>query len=151
MKNGKMGSYNNTDVLTAKKTKLVLMMYDGAIRFAEEGLRRIQIKDIEGRGIFIGKSQKVVLELMNVLDMDEGGEIAKSFSRLYAFINRNLTMANIRGEEKFVIDSLKVLNELRNGWTEMSSQTDSQPVTIKPQIISKKFTKNFVPRLAVQA
>lgn len=114
--NGQVKYYRDTQVLTAKRAKLILMMYDGAIRFAREAVKRIQSKDIAGRGVYIRKTQDIILELMNSLDRENGGEIASNLSRLYLFMNRNLIMANIQGEEKFIEDIIKILEELRDAW-----------------------------------
>lgn len=114
--NGQAKYYQNNQVLTAKKPKLILMMYDGAIRFARESINKIRSKDIAGKGTYIRKTQDIILELMNSLDMENGGEIANNLSKLYLFMNRNLIMANIQGEEKYIEDVIKILEELRAAW-----------------------------------
>ena len=114
--NGHAKYYQNNQILTAKKSKLILMMYDGAIRFARESINKIRSKDIAGRGAYIRKTQDIILELMNSLDMENGGEIAGNLSRLYLFMNRNLIMANMQGDEKYIEDIIKILTELRDAW-----------------------------------
>lgn len=114
--NGHAKYYQNNQILTAKKSKLILMMYDGAIRFARESINKIHSKDIAGRGAYIRKTQDIILELMNSLDMENGGEIAGNLSRLYLFMNRNLIMANMQGDEKYIEDIIKILTELRDAW-----------------------------------
>lgn len=114
--NGQAKYYQDNQILTAKKSKLILMMYDGAIRFARESINKIRSKDIAGRGAYIRKTQDIILELMNSLDMENGGEIAGNLSRLYLFMNRNLIMANVQGDEKYIEDIIKILMELRDAW-----------------------------------
>lgn len=114
--NGHAKYYQNNQILTVKKSKLILMMYDGAIRFARESINKIRSKDIAGRGAYIRKTQDIILELMNSLDMENGGEIAGNLSRLYLFMNRNLIMANMQGDEKYIEDIIKILTELRDAW-----------------------------------
>ncbi|MBI3582824.1 MAG: flagellar export chaperone FliS [Nitrospinae bacterium] len=114
--NGYAKYYQNNQILTAKKSKLILMMYDGAIRFARESINKIRSKDIAGRGTYIRKTQDIILELMNSLDMENGGEIAGNLSKLYLFMNRNLIMANVQGHEKYIEDIIKILTELRDAW-----------------------------------
>lgn len=114
--NGHAKYYQSNQILTAKKSKLILMMYDGAIRFARESINKIRSKDIAGRGTYIRKTQDIILELMNSLDMENGGEIAGNLSRLYLFMNRNLIMANMQGDEKYIEDIIKILTELRDAW-----------------------------------
>ncbi|MEK6589866.1 MAG: flagellar export chaperone FliS [Nitrospinota bacterium] len=116
LNNGLVKNYNDTQILTAKRVKLVLMMYDGAIRFAKEAVKRMHSKDIAGRGVYIRRTQDIILELLNSLDRDKGGEIADNLSRLYLFMNRNLIMANIQGEEKFINEIIGILLELRDAW-----------------------------------
>ena len=110
------GAYNKMEVLTASSSKLVLLMYDGAIRFAEEGLRRIEKNDISGRGLYLGKSREIVIELMNVVDTKKGGEIGENLVRLYVYINTKLNIAISNGDEEIVREVIGLLSELREGW-----------------------------------
>jgi flagellar protein FliS len=138
--NGQAKYYQNNQVLTAKNSKLILMMYDGAIRFARESINKIRSKDIAGRGAYIRKTQDIILELMNSLDMENGGEIANNLSRLYLFMNRNLIMANIQGEEKYIEDVVKILVELKATWDIVinNSYRNEQAVNEEGRFYSEK-------------
>ena len=138
--NGHAKYYQNNQILTAKKSKLILMMYDGAIRFARESINKIRSKDIAGRGAYIRKTQDIILELMNSLDMENGGEIAGNLSRLYLFMNRNLIMANMQGNEKYIEDIIKILMELRDAWDTVvnNSYKNEQVVNDRAGYVEKK-------------
>ena len=117
-------AYRNNAVLTASPGQLVLMLYDGAIRsldvaadaFArpEEDLRRI-----EAINNSLLKAQAILLELRGTLDLEAGGELAKSLDQLYDYYQRRLDQANIRKDLQPVLEVKRLLKDLRDGWAEM--------------------------------
>jgi len=114
-----LNQYKATQVNTADQGKLVLMMYDGAIRFVEIAKRKLQENDIAGKGVYISKAEAVISELMASLNMEQGGEIASSLEKLYAFMNRQLRIANVNKDIKPLDIVLKILGELKEAWTKI--------------------------------
>jgi flagellar protein FliS len=114
-----LNQYKATQVNTANQEKLVLMMYDGAIKFVEIAKKKLQENDIAGKGVYISKAEAVISELMASLSMEQGGEIASSLEKLYAFMNRQLRIANVNKDIKPLDIVLKILGELREAWTKI--------------------------------
>jgi len=110
--------YKNTSVQSASREKLLLMLYEAAIRFIKKGLKAIDEKDIAERGINIGKAYDIFMELSNTLDHKAGGEIANNLEQLYMYLTDQLTQANIKGERKPLEDALKITETLYSGWVE---------------------------------
>lgn len=110
--------YKNTSVQSASREKLLLMMYEGAIRFIKKAIIACDKKDIAERGMNIGRAYDIILELNNTLDHKAGGDIAKQLEQLYMFMTDQLTHANIKGEKKYLEEVLKILNTLHSGWKE---------------------------------
>lgn len=110
--------YKQTSVQSASKEKILLMLYEGAIRFVKQALLAIDKKDIADRGINIGRAYDVIIELNNTLNHDVGGEISKNLEQLYMFITDQLTKANATGQKKPLEDVLKILETLYSGWVE---------------------------------
>jgi flagellar protein FliS len=108
--------YEKTDVSTADQRKLILMMYDGAIRSIQQAQLRLQNKDMMGKGLDIAKAQRIVSELQNALDLKRGGEIAVSLDTLYVFVNNQLSMANLKNSQEHLKNAVAVLKELREAW-----------------------------------
>jgi flagellar protein FliS len=116
MKQHSINQYKRTEVATADQGKLILMMYDGAIKFVEIAKNKLRENDMAGKGIYISKAQGIISELMASLNMEGGGEIALSLEKLYAFMNRQLRIANVNKDIKPLDIVLKILKELRDAW-----------------------------------
>jgi flagellar protein FliS len=108
--------YKATSVQSASREKLLLMMYEGAIRFVKRAILACEQKNIAERGVNIGKAYDIVLELNNTLDHKVGGDIARNLEQLYMFITDKLTQANIKGDKAPLEEALKILETLYSGW-----------------------------------
>lgn len=118
MKNNAYQKYKNTSVQSASREKLLLMLYEGAIRFTKLAIKACEENKISERGINIGKTYDIILELNNTLDHQVGGEIAANLEQLYMFMTEQLTSANIKGEKEPLEEVLKILTMLHSGWKE---------------------------------
>lgn len=110
--------YKQTAVQSASKEKILLMLYEGCIRFMKQAVMCIDKKDIAGRGMNLGKAMDIVFELNNTLNHEAGGEIAKNLEQLYMFVSEQLTKANATGQKKPLEDAIKVFETLYSGWVE---------------------------------
>ncbi len=108
--------YKNQSVQTASREKILLMLYEGAIRFVKLSMQAVDNKNIAERGINIGKTLDIVFELNNTLDHKVGGEIAKNLEQLYMYLTDELTKANITGKKEHLQNVLKILETLYSGW-----------------------------------
>jgi len=108
--------YKKISVESASKEQLLLMMYEGAIKYIKKAIIAIDDKDIAGRGQNIGYAFDIIMELNNTLDHKVGGEIAANLEQLYIWMTNQLTQANISSDKKKLEETLKVLNTLYEGW-----------------------------------
>lgn len=116
MKNNAYQKYKSTAVQSASKEKLLLMLYEGAIKFTKLAVKACNEKKIADKGYNIGRAYDIIMELNNTLDHKIGGEIASNLEQLYMFIMEQYTRANISGNPKHLEDSLIVLENLYDGW-----------------------------------
>lgn len=114
--------YHNVQVMTADKVRLIIMMYDGVIRFNRSAEMAIKENNIEARNNFINRSLAIISELSNSLNMEEGGEIARNLSRLYDFAARTLTQANMKNDPKSIDSVTRVIAELKAGWESIAAE-----------------------------
>ena len=114
--------YKTTSIQSASREKLLLMMYEGAIKFTKLAIVAAEQKNIAERGMNIGRAYDIVLELNNTLDHSVGGEIAKNLEQLYMFITDQFTQANITGDPKYLREALKILETLYDGWVKAVEQ-----------------------------
>lgn len=118
----KVNQYQKVQVMTADRIRLIIMLYDGVVRFNKCAQRAIKEGDVEGRNTYLNRSQAIINELQNSLNMEEGGEIANNLSRLYDFSIGKLTEANFKNDFSAVEAVTKVINELKSGWEGIASE-----------------------------
>jgi flagellar secretion chaperone FliS len=114
--------YKQTSIQSASREKLLLMLYEGAIKFLKLSITAAENKNIADRGMNIGRCYDIILELNNTLDHKVAPEIAKNLEQLYMFITDKLTQGNISGDPKPLREALKVLETLYEGWVKAVEQ-----------------------------
>lgn len=114
--------YKANSVQTASREKLLLMLYEGAIKFVKKAITACEEKNISDRGYNIGRAFDIVNELNNSLNHSVGGDLSKNLEQLYMFVTDQLVQANITGKEKPLKDALKILEILYSGWTQAIEQ-----------------------------
>ncbi len=110
--------YKKTSVESASREKLLLMLYEGAIKFNKKAIMACENKDVAGRCENIARTYDIILELMNTLDFKIGGEVAVNLEQLYMYMTDELTRANLTGKVDHLKNVLKILETLYVGWKE---------------------------------
>src|ERR1700761_8920232 len=108
--------YLKTKVMTASPEMLTLMLWDGAIRFAEQGKEAILKKEIEGSYKSLLRSQKIIAELIANLRHKVDPDLCGKLAGLYNFIYRRLVEANMSKEAKLGDDALEIMRHQRDTW-----------------------------------
>ncbi len=116
----RVDSYKTAHIETATPERLLVMLYDGAIKYLNLGIQTINSQDIEGTHRNLLKAEAIILELMNVLDMDVGGEMASNLYNLYDYMYHQLVKANIQRNADLVREVIGLLEPLRSAWHEAS-------------------------------
>jgi flagellar protein FliS len=111
-----VGVYRKTDVMTANKETILLMMYSGAIRFLKRGIVAAEANRIEERTNFVSRTQAIVTELRSTLNFQVGGEVATQLDALYAYANQRLTQGNTENNIEMLKEVLTMLQSLNEGW-----------------------------------
>ncbi len=111
--------YNKNAVTTSNQGKLILMMYDGAIKFTRMALDSMDRNDLAGKGNNIRKTQDIINELSLALNMDKGGEISVKLESLYRYIINQLTLANVKADRGALETVLKIMVPLREAWNQI--------------------------------
>ncbi|MHC4114909.1 MAG: flagellar export chaperone FliS [Planctomycetota bacterium] len=109
-------TYQETSVTTQNKGKLVVMLYEGAIKFLKLAIKEIEAGNTEEKGKYISKAIDIIFELNAVLDMEAGGEVAANLRKLYLFMGRHLTEANTKQDIGKIEEVIKLLEELNQSW-----------------------------------
>lgn len=106
--------YQQNDVYTSSKGKLLLMLYDGAIKFLRISKYSIDKKDYSNANKNLIKAQNILTELMCTLNMDI--DISKNLDQLYDYMKRRLIEANIKKDTSIIDEILDMLVGLREAW-----------------------------------
>ena len=109
-------AYQDAAVATQNKGRLIVLLYDGAIKFMKLAIREIEAGNYQAKGKYITKAQDIITELNAVLDIDSGGEIAQNLRKLYLFANAQLSKANTTCDTNMIREVIKILEELNQGW-----------------------------------
>ena len=110
--------YKSTSIQSASREKLLLLMYEGAIKYTKRAIKAADEKKIAERCENIGRAYDVVMELNNTLDHKIGGSLASQLEQLYMYITEQYTKANLSGSVEPLKTSLKVLETLYDGWVQ---------------------------------
>lgn len=119
-------AYRRTQIETAPPEQLILMLYDGAIRFARNGRRALEAGDRQKAHSELTRAQDVISELIGSLDMEAGGELAANLYQLYRYIYQRLVQANIQKNAEPIDEVIQLVGELREGWYEGVIQGKAQ-------------------------
>lgn len=112
-------AYKNNQVMAASKSKLVIMLYDGAIKNLKLAEIALQEKQIEKVNTYLKKTQDIIAEFMSTLNFEAGGDIAKNLYQLYEYMYNKLIRANIDKDAEGIIEVKKYLEELRDTWAQI--------------------------------
>lgn len=110
--------YKKHQVETATPEEVLIMLYDGAIRFLLTAKKSLAAGELEKAHHNLIKAQNIVLEFMNSLDMEIGGEIAINLYRLYEYLHYRLVQANIKKDVGMIDEVLEHLRNLKATWEE---------------------------------
>ena len=113
-------AYQENVVSTQSKGRLIVMLYEGAIKFMKLAIMEMENKNYEAKGRYINRALDIINELNVVLDMDAGGEVAYNLRQLYLFMNKHLSKANIQCDPQLVRDVIKLMEVLNQGWKAIS-------------------------------
>lgn len=123
MANGRIAhEYRKNAVNGASPLQLVIMLYDGALRFMEAGRHAMAHGDLPRQNDQLQRAQKIVMELMACVDLEKGGEIAKNLLSLYTYVLDELVKANVEDNAERIERGMRVMRDLRESWAEIAQR-----------------------------
>ncbi len=109
-------AYQETSVTTQSKGRLIVLLYDGAIKFMKLAIKELEAGNYEAKGKYITKAQNIINELNAILDASAGGEIAVNLRKLYCFMNTRLSEANTKRDPQMIREVIALMEELNQSW-----------------------------------
>ena len=126
-------TYRQIEVNGANRLQLVVMLYEGAIRFLGEAKLNLEKGNMRGKGLAVSRTLAILAELQSTLKMEEGGEVAQSLDRLYTYMTSRILDANLKNEAGGLDESIKLLRILNSAWSELARKEQS---TLAPPAIT---------------
>ena len=114
-------AYQENRVMTQTPGRVVVMLYEGAVKFLKQAIREMEAGQYIEKGKSISRAVDIIQELNVTLNMEAGGEIAKNLRQLYAFMLDRLFQANIRKDAGMIRETIKVLEGLNESWKAVAS------------------------------
>ncbi len=120
--------YKQTSVVTASSTKLVVLLYEGAIRFLTRAAADIRTRDMVGKSDSISRGIAIIQHLRNTLDMEKGQHIARDLDRLYDYALSRVLEGSTKLDPAAIEEAIKVLSDLLPAWEEIAKKDQEQYV-----------------------
>lgn len=112
-------AYFQTKVSTTDQGQLLIMLYDGALRYLAQARDKILAKDYAGKGILISKVIDIINELSSSLNMEKGGSLATNLNNLYVLCTARLLQANLKLDLEALDSVVQILSGLRSAYAQI--------------------------------
>ncbi len=114
--------YRQTQATTASPEEVLLLLYDGAVRFAEESLEHFEAGRFGPGGERIGRVMAIVAEFQSSLDHAKAPELCATLDGLYSFMTQQLLKANRHQDKAALGEVIELLRSLRATWAEAAER-----------------------------
>jgi len=141
--------YQKTQVTTASREKVLLMLYEGAIRFTKLAHAALKQKKIAEKGKYISKATAILSELMATLDFKAGGQLAIDLENLYVFMIDKLIEGNIQNNPDCLAQVEQLLMTLYEAWKDVIENPREDGVP-SPKLQPEEY-KKYMEQQANQA
>lgn len=118
--------YRTTQAQTGSPLELVVLLYDGALRFLAGAERALAAGDLAARGTAISKALAIVNQLQSTLDMAQGGAVAEELDRLYDFVQDCLLRATRDHDVAALTQAQGVLASLADAWRTVATMSPAE-------------------------
>jgi len=113
--------YRETQIMTASQGKLVVLLYEGTIRFIDSALAALKEKKLDAVNNNLLRAQDIVTELALSINF-EAGDLASKMYNLYMYFNRRLVEANIRKDKEPILEVRGMLVSLLDAWKQVADR-----------------------------
>jgi flagellar secretion chaperone FliS len=115
-------AYAQTHVQSRSPLELVVMLYDGLLRFVGDARSAINARDLPGKRTAVSRALAIVSELQSTLNMEVGGEVASALDGLYTYINGRLLEASMQSDAAALDECERLVRTLREPWAELATR-----------------------------
>lgn len=130
-------AYRRTEAQSASPMQLVVMLYDGALRFLTEAHAAQACGNLRNRAHALQRVAAIIAECQSTLDLERGGEVAVELDRLYSYMSARLLDITVHRDATAIDEIHKLLSTLRAAWAEAAAgvATDTDPAAPAAQAV----------------
>ena len=114
-------AYKQQSILTATPGQLVVMLYDGCLRFLHQAAYAIREGNATEAGGRLSRAEAIIEELLATLDMEKGGVVASRLQGIYVFCSKHLIEARLARDPEMIDKVGELLGELRDAWAQVAA------------------------------
>jgi flagellar protein FliS len=114
-------AYKQQSILTATPGQLVVMLYDGCLRFLHQAAYAMREGNIGESDTRLQRAEAIINELHSTLDMEKGGVVASRLQGIYVFCSRHLLEARMARSPEMIEKVSELLSELRGAWAQIAA------------------------------
>ncbi|MEW5874833.1 MAG: flagellar export chaperone FliS, partial [Candidatus Zixiibacteriota bacterium] len=129
MNKDRLAEYQRSRVLNMSQIELVVMLYQGAIRFLNEAITLIGEERYDKSWQKFDRARRIVMHLCATLN-PEAGDLTNKFAAIYAFVIEQISVANARRDVALARNCIDILTTLKSGWEELAT---TQAVPVVPE------------------
>jgi flagellar secretion chaperone FliS len=115
-------AYRRVESESRSPLELVVMLYDGALRFLGDASAAVDRKDLRARARAVSRVLAIVAELQSTLDVEKGGAVADQLDDLYTYITSRLLDVALKNDVTAIEEARKLLTPIRDAWSQLATQ-----------------------------
>jgi flagellar protein FliS len=127
-------AYKRVHVETANPGRILITLYDAAIKFVEKAIVQINDGQAGPKGESLSRAHDIIAEFINALDHKTAPELCSNLERVYGFMLEQISLANTNMDSEPLNTVLKHLKEMRNTWQQAIEQSARESKVISPGI-----------------
>lgn len=112
-------------ILDASPSRLIVMLYDEALKNLETAVAAAECDDIETRCHAVNRTVEIVCHLYLTLDTQQGGEIAEKLGAIYRFVLARLPRVNLSNDAEPAREAIRLLTPMRASWCELDERIEA--------------------------
>jgi len=120
-------AYLEEKVLSADPLELIRLLHQAALAAVREARHHLAAGRIRERSRAISKASEIVVELAASLDHERGQDLSRRLARLYDYLLRRLTEANLSQTDAPLVDVLGILTTLSEAWEGLRQNEPAAP------------------------
>ncbi|MEN6307891.1 MAG: flagellar export chaperone FliS [Anaerohalosphaeraceae bacterium] len=113
--------YRQNAIATQNRSQIVVLLYEGALRFMKQALMEIHNHNYEAKSESLSRALEIIFELNASLNMEAGADIARNLRSLYTFVWTRLNEVNVKNDVVLLGRLIRILEDLAGAWRQISA------------------------------